>query len=188
MLLGHSAGGGIDAPDLRAVAAVLTGGGATVGLVEQPYRVAGRRGPAPAAALDAAMLAVVDAVREPGQPLVLGGRSSGARVACRTATALHDRSDGVQAASGVLALAFPLRPPWNPDKTRLPELEAVPVPVLIVQGDRDHFGGAEDLAAVAPTHARVLPVERADHGLTRPLDTAAICTWVLERLRGSSPS
>ncbi len=194
MLLGHSAGGGIEAPDLRAVTAALNGAGLRVGLVEQPYRVAGRRGAAPAAALDAAMLSVVDAVRRTDEPLVLGGRSSGARVACRTATALCDQRGGTDGGGtdgggtdcgvvGVLALAFPLRPPWRPEKTRLPELDAVPVPVLIVQGERDHFGGAADLAAVAPAQARVLPVERADHGLKRPLDTDAICAWVLERVR-----
>jgi len=181
VLLGHSAGGDIDAPDLRSVTAALVAVGVSVGLVEQPYRVAGRRGAAPAASLDTAMRAVIEAARRPGERLLLGGRSSGARVACRTATAL--RQDGDDAVVGVLALAFPLIPPWRPDATRLPELEAVPVPVLVVQGERDHFGSAEDLVAVAPPHARVLRVERADHGLNRPLDTASISGWVLDRLR-----
>ena len=107
-------------------------------LVEQPYRVAGRRSPAPAHQLDAAWRAVVADLRQrelSGLPLVVGGRSSGARAACRTA--------GDTAAVGVLCLAFPLHPPGranDPDKSRLPELEAVDVPVLVVQGDRDPFG------------------------------------------------
>lgn len=169
------------------MATVLIEAGVAVGLVEQPYRVAGRRGAAPAATLDASMLAVVAAVRRPGESLVLGGRSSGARVACRTATALHEQAaDGRTA--GVLALAFPLVPPWRPEKTRLPELAAVPVPVLVVQGERDSFGGAADVLAVAPPHARVLSIERADHGLKRPLPTSVIRDWVLERLGSRAPA
>jgi predicted alpha/beta-hydrolase family hydrolase len=188
LLLGHSAGGGIEAPDLRALAVALPAAGFSVGLVEQPYRVAGRRGPAPARALDEAMLAVVAAVRVNSEPLVLGGRSSGARVACRTAALLSlerpAERPGASGAAGVLALAFPLRPPWRPDSTRLPELEATGVPVLAVQGERDHFGSAADLAAVAPEHVRVLMVPGADHSLRRPLDLGEITRWMLERVSG----
>jgi predicted alpha/beta-hydrolase family hydrolase len=102
-------------------------------LVEQPYRVAGRKSPAPAPQLDAAWIAVCAALpREGVSRLLVGGRSSGARVACRTASAVG--------AAGVLCLAFPLHPPGRPEKTRLPELEAVTVPVLIVQGESDPFG------------------------------------------------
>lgn len=107
-------------------------------LVEQPYRVAGRRSPAPAKQLDAAWRAVVTELRHneiKGLPLVVGGRSSGARVACRTAAEA--------AAIGVLCLAFPLHPPGkanDPAKSRLPELAAVKVPVLVVQGEQDPFG------------------------------------------------
>lgn len=180
VLLGHSAGGGIDAPDLQAVAGVLIEADVAVGLVEQPYRVAGRRGAARAPTLDTAMLAVVAAVREHDEPLVLGGRSSGARVACRTA--------GAAGAAGVLALAFPLRPPWRPEATRLPELLGCSSPVLVVQGERDRFGGArqvgEALATADPIRDDItlLNVAGADHGLKKPLDLEPVREWVLEHL------
>lgn len=188
VLLGHSAGGGIDAPDLGRVHEALVTTGVAVGLVEQPYRVAGRRSPAPATALDAAMLAVVDAVREADEPLILGGRSSGARVACRTA--------GAAGARGVLALAFPLHPPWRPEATRLPELTGAGVPALVVQGEKDRFGGAERLAQELPTAGgelgiSLLSVTGADHSLTRAFDTSVVVRWVVERLapqaEGSTP-
>jgi hypothetical protein len=137
-VLGHGAGGGVGAPDLVATRDVALGLRFTVALVEQPYRVAGRRSPAPAPQLDAAWLAVLSQLRARrlrGLPIVVGGRSSGARVACRTA--------GEAGAVGVLCLAFPLHPPGrgdDPSKSRLPELSAVPVPVLVVQGERDPFG------------------------------------------------
>lgn len=138
VVLGHGAGGGVNSPDLTAAAAAAHDAGLTVALVEQPYRVAGRRSPAPAAQLDAAWLAVIAELRRetpPVAPLLVGGRSSGARVACRTAADT--------AASAVLCLAFPLHPPGrgdDPSKSRLPELDAVRVPVLVVQGERDPFG------------------------------------------------
>jgi uncharacterized protein len=162
------------------VAGVLNEAGVAVGLVEQPYRVAGRRGAVRAPALDTAMLAVVAAVREADEPLVLGGRSSGARVACRTA--------GPADAAGVLALAFPLRPPWRPEATRLPELLGCSTPVLVVQGERDRFGGAEqvDDALVTAEQVRgditLLPVVGADHGLKKPLDLETIRDWILRHL------
>jgi predicted alpha/beta-hydrolase family hydrolase len=131
LVLGHGAGGGVGAADLVAAAEAALAAGFSVALVEQPYRVAGRRSPAPARQLDAAWEAVCAELFE-GLPLVVGGRSSGARVACRTA--------GATGAVAVLCLAFPLHPPGKPEKTRLPELEAVDVPVLIVQGERDPFG------------------------------------------------
>ena len=135
LVLGHGAGGGVDAPDLTAVHDVAVAAGVRVALVTQPYRVAGRRAPAPAGQLDEAWTAVVSEIRVDGLPLVVGGRSSGARVACRTAADTG--------AAGVICLAFPLHPPGranDPEKSRLPELEAVSVPVLVVQGDRDPFG------------------------------------------------
>ena len=136
LVLGHGAGGGVGAPDLTAAARAAKSLGWSVVLVEQPYRVAGRRSPAPAAQLDAAWTAVVDRLRAKelaGLPLVAGGRSSGARVACRTWAATE--------AVGVLCLAFPLHPPGRPDApSRQPELASVRVPVLVVQGDRDPFG------------------------------------------------
>ena len=142
LVLGHGAGGGVDSTDLRATTEAAVALGFTVALVEQPYRVAGRRSPAPARQLDTAWLAVVEALAAgplAGCRLVVGGRSSGARVACRTAELSH--------AVGVLGLAFPLLPPGaarggDVSKSRLGELEAVPAsaPVLVVQGRRDPFG------------------------------------------------
>jgi uncharacterized protein len=134
LVLGHGAGGGVAARDLVKAKDVALGEGFTVALVEQPYKVAGRKSPAPAAQLDTAWRAVIERLRgELGDlPLITGGRSAGARAACRTAADTG--------AIGVLCLAFPLHPPGRPEKTRLPELEAVTVPVLIVQGVSDPFG------------------------------------------------
>lgn len=138
LVLGHGAAGGIGTPDLVAATEAACSLRVTVALVEQPYRVAGRRSPAPARQLDAAWLAVLSQLREgplSGLPLVTGGRSAGARVACRTAAEVN--------AIAVLCLAFPVHPPGrgeDPSKSRLPELEAVTVPVLVVQGERDPFG------------------------------------------------
>jgi uncharacterized protein len=132
LVLGHGAGGGVGAPDLKVATATANDAGVSVVLVEQPYRVAGRKSPAPAAQLDAAWIAVCHQLPIEPATLLVGGRSSGARVACRTA--------GEVGAAGVLCLAFPLHPPGRPEKTRLPELEAVSVPVLIVQGESDPFG------------------------------------------------
>src|SRR6476620_6179792 len=109
LVLGHGAGGGISAPDLVGVTKAALERRITVALVEQPYRVAGRRSPAPAAQLDAAWTAGVEQLGAgplEGLPLLVGGRSSGARVACRTA--------GATGAVGVICLAFPLRPPGRP--------------------------------------------------------------------------
>jgi uncharacterized protein len=135
LVLGHGAGGGVESPDVVGAAGAARSAGLSVVLVEQPYRVAGRRSPAPAAQLDAAWTAVVSHLREGplrGLPLVTGGRSSGARVACRTAAETE--------AVAVLCLAFPLHPPGRPDKSRLEELDAVQVPTLVVQGEKDPFG------------------------------------------------
>ncbi len=135
LVLGHGAGGGVGAADLQAAKTAALEAGFTVVLVEQPYRVAGRRSPAPAAQLDAAWLAVVAALRKrdlKGLDVIAGGRSSGARVACRTAADAG--------AAAVLCLAFPVHPPGRPEKSRLDELDAVTVPTLVVQGDRDPFG------------------------------------------------
>jgi len=131
LVLGHGAGGGVESPDLKGAAAAAHGAGLTVALVEQPYRVAGRRSPAPANQLDAAWESVVEGLAF-DVPLIAGGRSSGARVACRTAAATG--------AAAVLCLAFPVHPPGRPEKSRLDELDGVTVPVLVVQGERDPFG------------------------------------------------
>ena len=136
LVLGHGAGGGVTSPDLTAVMGVALSEGFSVALVEQPYRVAGRRSPAPAQQLDASWVAVVEhlVAGELGRlPFLVGGRSLGARVACRTA--------GAVGAVAVLCLAFPLHPPGRPEApSRLEELESVSVPVLVVQGSRDPFG------------------------------------------------
>jgi predicted alpha/beta-hydrolase family hydrolase len=169
LVLGHGAGGGVTAPDLVTAAEEAGAAGLSVALVEQPYRVAGRKSPAPAHQLDAAWLAVVDALRGE-QPVLCGGRSAGARVACRTA--------GGTGAIGVLCLAFPLHPPGRPEKTRLPELEAVEVPVLIVQGSSDPFG----MPPEAPR--REVVRVRGDHGLKadRPGLRTAVAGWLERRL------
>lgn len=168
VLLGHGAGGGVEAADLLAVANALRKAGWTVGRVEQPYRVAGRRAPAPAAQLDAAWTAVVAALRPrwPG-PLVSGGRSSGGRVACRTAEATG--------AAAVVCLAFPLRPPRRPETSRADELLAGGRPVLVVQGDRDPFGRPADF----PPGPTVVAVS-GDHSLRRAADAAAtaVVDWL----------
>ena len=170
LVLGHGAGGGVHAPDLVAAAGAARAEGFTVALVEQPYRVAGRRSPPPAHQLDAAWTAVVEWLRAEALdevPVVVGGRSSGARVACRTAEATG--------AAGVLCLAFPLEPPKRKaaktaTPSRLPELDAVGVPTLVVQGERDRFGmppgGDRRTIAVVP----------GDHSLKT--DTEAIAEAV----------
>jgi predicted alpha/beta-hydrolase family hydrolase len=142
LILGHGAGGGVESPDLVGATNAAREVGISVVLVEQPYRVAGRRSPAPARQLDEAWRAVVSQLRDDtlsGLPLLLGGRSAGARVACRTAEELG--------AAAVLCLAFPVHPPGradDPEKSRLPELDAVRVPTLVVQGERDPFGMPPD--------------------------------------------
>lgn len=139
LILGHGANGGVSAPDLVAVTEVALAAQVSVALVEQPYVVAGRRSPAPARQLDAAWTTVVERLRESelsGLPLIVGGRSAGARVACRTAA----QTDPL----AVLCLAFPLHAPGRSggpaSKTRQPELDEVEIPVLVVQGERDPFG------------------------------------------------
>jgi uncharacterized protein len=135
LVLGHGAGGGVETPDLAGTAEAARAAGLSVVLVEQPYRVAGRRSTAPPHQLDAAWVSVLEQLRPTALadlPLVAGGRSAGARVACRTSSEVD--------AAAVLCLAFPLHPPGKPEKTRLSELEAVRVPALVVQGERDPFG------------------------------------------------
>jgi len=165
VVLGHGAGGGVAAPDLLAATDAALDQRFAVALVEQPYRVAGRRSPAPAHQLDAAWLAVVEQLAaDPlaGLSLLIGGRSSGARVACRTAAA--------SGAAGVICLAFPLVPPRRagnaPAASRLPELESVKVPVLVVQGVNDRFG------MPPPARLRTVVQVRGDHSLRS--DRAAV--------------
>jgi predicted alpha/beta-hydrolase family hydrolase len=165
LVLGHGAGGGVTAVDLTLAAETANAGGFSVVLVEQPYRVAGRKSPAPAAQLDAAWIAVLEQLELTGT-LVTGGRSSGARVACRTAARTG--------AQGVLCLAFPLHPPGRPEKTRQPELDAVAVPTLVVQGASDPFG-----MPAAGANRTVVTVA-GNHSLRGDLQTlgAAVGDWL----------
>lgn len=158
LLLSHGAGGGVDARDLLALAAALPGQGFSVVLLEQPWRVAGRRVATPPASLDAGLRAAAAAVRV-RTPLVVGGRSAGARSAARCATSLG--------AIGCLALSFPLHPPGRPDKSRADELAGAGVPVLVVQGERDPMGRPEEFPADLP-HLDLAVVPAADHGLKVP--------------------
>jgi len=171
LVLGHGAGGGVGAPDMVAATEAALSEGVTVALVEQPYRVAGRRSPAPARQLDAAWTAVLEQLRTgalEGLPLVTGGRSLGARVACRTA-----RETGAVA---ILCLAFPLAPPRRkgPPQSRLPELDAVEVPVLVVQGESDQFG------MPPPGPGREVARVRGNHSLRSDVDAvaAAVRSWL----------
>ncbi|BDM72354.1 hypothetical protein HEK616_58410 [Streptomyces nigrescens] len=152
----HGAGGGIEARDLRALAAALPARGYPVALVEQPWRVAGKKvAPAPKT-LDAAWTALWPALEKPGLPVVAGGRSAGARVACRTARELG--------AEAVLALSFPLHPPGRPEKSRVDELTGAGVPTLVVQGGRDPFGRPDEF----PPGTELAEVPHGDHGFAVP--------------------
>ena len=155
LLLGHGAGGGVEAPDLVALAAALPRQGVSVLRVEQPWRVAGRKIAPRPQVLDECFVAVAHTLR-PRTPLVVGGRSAGARSAARTAHALG--------AAGYLALAFPLHPPGHPEKSRLAELEGVSLPTLVVQGERDPFGTPEEF----PPDRELAVVPGADHGFSVP--------------------
>ncbi|WPP31944.1 alpha/beta family hydrolase [Streptomyces sp. CL7] len=153
----HGAGGGIEARDLVALAAVLPAHGVTVALVEQPWRVAGKKvAPAPKT-LDTGWRGVWPALTAPGLPVISGGRSAGARVACRTATELG--------AHAVLALSFPLHPPGRPEKSRAEELLGAGVPTLVVQGGNDPFGKP---AEFPKGDHELVEVPRADHGFAVP--------------------
>jgi predicted alpha/beta-hydrolase family hydrolase len=166
LVLGHGAGGGIDAPDLQAVAAALPMHGIEVTLVEQPWRVAGKRiAPAPKT-LDVAWRAVLEHLHASGNgPTIVGGRSAGARVACRTAL-----STGAVA---VLALAFPLHPPGKPEKSRAGELTATGLPTLIVQGAADPFGTAAQFPALPDTH-RLVALPAGNHDFAVRKDQAPV--------------
>ncbi|MFF4715597.1 alpha/beta family hydrolase [Streptomyces eurythermus] len=179
LAVSHGAGGGIEARDLRALAAALPAHGVTVALVEQPWRVAGKKvAPAPKT-LDTGWRGVWPALTRPGLPVISGGRSAGARVACRTAAGLG--------AHAVLALSFPLHPPGRPEKSRADELLGAGVPTLVVQGGNDPFGKP---AEFPPGDYRLAEVPEADHGLAVPkraeitgeraleIVTGAVLEWV----------
>ncbi|MER5826045.1 alpha/beta family hydrolase [Streptomyces mirabilis] len=157
LAVSHGAGGGIEARDLQALAAVLPGHGVSVALVEQPWRVAGKKvAPAPRT-LDVGWRGLWPTVAKPGLPVVAGGRSAGARVACRTATELG--------ATAVLALSFPLHPPGRPEKSRADELLGAGVPTLVVQGGNDPFGKPAEF----PNGSHeLIEVPYGDHGFAVP--------------------
>ena len=169
LLLGHGAGGSVDAPDLLTARDAALSIGVTVARMTQPYRVAGRRGMPPHPTLEQPWLEVANvlAQRYPGVPQVFGGRSAGARVACRTASA--------GGAVAVVCLAYPTRPA-RPEVSRLGELNAVPVPVLVVQGDRDSFGmpprrrGRSLVVATGADHSLKKGLDDVHRGVTRFLN------------------
>lgn len=175
LVITHGAAGGTQARDLLAVRDACAGEGIAVALLTQPFRAAGRRSPPKPEAQDAAWVQAVTALRRRRGlgtlPLVLGGRSNGARVACRTAGRLR--------AAAVVALAFPLHVPGNPARSRLAELDAAGVPVLVVQGDRDAFG-----MPPAAGDRTVVVVPGADHSLKR--DLPVIASAVAEFVRAVS--
>jgi predicted alpha/beta-hydrolase family hydrolase len=193
MVLTHGAGGGIEAPDLLAARDAALRLGGVVARVTQPYQVKGRRAPGSVARQDAAWVEVVMAVREAvgavfgrqepegrrpdhGIPLIQGGRSNGARVACRTARAVGARA--------VVALAFPLHPPGRPERSRAAELREAGTDVLVVNGDRDPFGVPDSADA---TRVVVLPGET--HALSRRPEAVAdaVGSWLREILSLGAP-
>ncbi|MFF9816054.1 alpha/beta family hydrolase [Streptomyces sp. NPDC014006] len=169
LAVGHGAGGGIEARDLRALARVLPGHGVSVALVEQPWRVAGKKvAPAPKT-LDTGWRGLWPALTAPGLPVISGGRSAGARVACRTATELG--------AHAVLALSFPLHPPGKPEKSRAAELLGAGVPTLVVQGGNDPFGRPEEFPNGSYD---LIEVPHGDHGFAVPKRAEITQEQVLE--------
>lgn len=188
LLLSHGAGRGVDAPDLMALAGALPKQGVSVLLFEQPWHVAGRRVATPPVTLDVGLIAAADALRTQ-TPLVIGGRSAGARSGARCAKGLGAR--------GVLALSFPLHPPGKPEKTRVTELRGAGLPMLVVQGERDPMGRPEEF----PTDVKGLDmtvIPEADHGLKvpkrAPLSQAealgivveSTLEWLIRDIAGSS--
>ena len=187
-VLTHGAGGGVEAPDLRAARDAALRLGGAVAMVTQPYRVKGRRAPGAAARQDAAWVEIIAALREtarpeaaaagtppaaggPGIPLIQGGRSNGARVACRTARAVGARA--------VVALAFPLHPPGRPEQSRQAELRETGADVLVVNGDRDPFG----VPGVADA-TRVVVLAGESHALSRRPEAVgdAVGSWLRDVL------
>jgi uncharacterized protein len=163
LILGHGAGGGVDAVDLSVLASRLPGHGVTVARFEQPWRIAGKKVAGPPRKLDLAWNAAVPALLAEGYadlPLFFGGRSAGARVACRTAPEFADLR-------GVVCCAFPLHPPGRPDKSRVEELLGAGVPRLVLQGERDTFGSDQEVrtAAAGDSRISVTTVPGADHSM-----------------------
>ncbi|HUR75379.1 MAG TPA: alpha/beta family hydrolase [Sporichthya sp.] len=173
LVLGHGAGGGTGARDLQALAKALPAHGTSVVLVEQPWRLAGRKVAGPPPTLDVAWIAIVADLRKSkllGPTLIVGGRSAGARVACRTATTVG--------AAACLALSFPLHPPGRPERSRVEELLGAGVPTLVVQGENDSFGGPPEF----PPGTTIVAVPGADHGLKVPARAALGQAAALQRI------
>jgi predicted alpha/beta-hydrolase family hydrolase len=187
LLLGHGAGGGVGARDLEALAVALPAVGVEVARFEQPWRLQGRKVATAPPRLDAAWMDAVPSIRAHGVPLVVGGRSAGARVGCRTARSLD--------AQGVLALAFPLHPPGRPDNSRAAELPELST--LVVQGERDRFGTPAELTALAGGRLEAIGIPAADHSFAVPnagpiteaealeLITSAVTRWMWRLIRES---
>ncbi|WP_329168873.1 hydrolase [Streptomyces sp. NBC_01685] len=174
LAVSHGAGGGIEARDLQALGAALPDRRVTVALVEQPWRVAGKKlAPAPRT-LDTGWRGLWPALTAPGLPVVAGGRSAGARVACRTAAELGARA--------VLALSFPLHPPGKPEKSRADELLGTGVPTLVVQGGRDPFGRPEEFP---PGEHGLVEVPYADHGFAVPKKAPLTVDQAMDLLTGA---
>jgi predicted alpha/beta-hydrolase family hydrolase len=175
LVLTHGASGGADTADLRAVCAAAHAAGIATVRVTQPFVLAGRRSPPVPDKQDDAWLAIVGGLRRrrgfARVPLVVGGRSNGARVACRTAV--------TSGALAVVALAFPLHPPGRPENSRLSELDSAGVPVLVVQGDRDPFG-----MPPAGAGREIVVIPGADHGLKRAtgMVAAAVVDFVTSQI------
>ena len=191
LILGHGAGGGVDAVDLSVLASRLPSHGITVARFEQPWRTAGKKVASRPPKLDLAWNAAVPQVLDDqpdGLPYFFGGRSAGARVACRTAPDF----DPVR---GVVCCAFPLHPPGRPDRSRADELLGAGVPRLVLQGERDTFGGPEEVrrAADGDPVIKIIPVPGADHSMkttksssvtpaeVRELITESVINFVDER-------
>jgi predicted alpha/beta-hydrolase family hydrolase len=168
-VLTHGAGGTPDTADILAVRDVARAAGAVTALVTQPYRVKGARAPGSAARQDAAWAEIISALRSetPGVPLIQGGRSNGARVVCRTAATVR--------AIGVIALAFPLHPPGQPEKSRDGELRQAGTSVLVVNGDHDPFGVPEPDPAT-----RVVVIPGETHALAKHPEAigVAVAQWL----------
>lgn len=181
LILGHGAGGGIDAVDLSVLASRLPGRGITVARFEQPWRVAGKKVASLPPRLDVAWTAAVPGLLadHPEVPIFFGGRSAGARVACRTAPE-------VERVRGVVCCAFPLHPPGRPDRSRASELLGAGVPRLVLQGEKDTFGGPDEIRAVltADDPVTVVPIPGADHSMrvakTGPITPAELRDLVTE--------
>ncbi|WP_307816603.1 alpha/beta hydrolase family protein [Nocardioides limicola] len=186
LLLSHGAGNGIDTPDLEALATNLPRLGITVLRFEQPWRVAGKKVASAPGTLDEGLIAAANRIRT-RTPLVVGGRSAGARSAVRCARALG--------AAGALALAFPLHPPGKPEKSRLDELTAARVPTMVIQGERDPFGRPEEF----PRGVDLAVVPGADHSFRVPksaeitqdqalaIIVEATLEWMMRDVMGNDP-